>query len=338
MTSFFEKRDLFNVIEGRPFNHAATFVELPNGDILAAWYSGSYEGAGDVAILSSRFRRSIGGWSKPSITIDTPDKCDGNPVLFLDRKKCLWLFYVVMHGENWRACTINYLKSYDEGLSWEEKGVLREEFGWMTRNKPIILHNNDILLPIYDEINWRSMVMISEDDGETWNVFGNVKAPQGVIQPTVVELKSGKLLMYMRTGGSGGFIWMSTSEDNGRTWSKASATTLKNPNSAIEMIRTIKGNLVLAYNDTSKGRTPLNVALSEDEGATWPYKKVLESGSGEFSYPSIIQDKMGYIHVAYTCRVGEPRRLEGKYHAFGANIRHAIFDEEWIMEEDDYSL
>ena len=40
----------------RPFAscHASTLVALPNGEILAAWFGGSQEGASDVAIRMSR--------------------------------------------------------------------------------------------------------------------------------------------------------------------------------------------------------------------------------------------------------------------------------------------
>ncbi|RJS84879.1 hypothetical protein CW702_01860 [Candidatus Bathyarchaeota archaeon] len=324
------KIDIFRQIPSRPFNHAPTIAVLPRGDILAAWYSGSFEGARDVAILSSRLVKSEGGWSDPAILIDTPNKCDGNPVLFVDRYGDLWLFYVVMHGETWETCTLNYVKSTDDGRSWGEHGVIRKEFGWMTRNKPLILSNGDVLLPIYDEVNWRSLVLISEDDGRTWTPYGDIKTPCGVIQPTVVELEEGELLMYMRTGGEGGYIWKSISRDYGRTWSRPVKTGIKNPNSAIEMIKTYEGNLVLVFNDSSRQRTPLKVALSEDGGETWSYTKTLESGVGEFSYPSITQDFEGMIHVVYTCRIGEPYRNEGRYHAYGATIRYVSFTEEWI--------
>ena len=162
------------------------------------------------------------------------------------------------------------------------------------------------------------MVMISEDGGETWRKYGGICAPQGVIQPTVVRLSNGSLLMYMRTGGRGGYIWKSVSLDNGRTWSSAMATSLRNPNSAVELVKLASGNIALAFNDTTRGRTPLNIALSLDEGATWPFNGALETGEGEFSYPAMIQDADGYIHIVYTNR--------------RVNIRHVKTNEAWIKE------
>ncbi len=33
-----------------PSCHASTLAELPSGDLLAAWYAGSYEKASDIAV------------------------------------------------------------------------------------------------------------------------------------------------------------------------------------------------------------------------------------------------------------------------------------------------
>ena len=57
------------------------------------------------------------------------------------------------------------------------------------------------------------------------------------------------------------------------------------------------GNIALVYNDTQRGRTPLTVALSTDEGETWEYKQHLETEAGEYSYPAIIQAHDGVIHI-----------------------------------------
>ena len=63
------------------------------------------------------------------------------------------------------------------------------------------------------------------------------------------------------------------------------------------------------YNDvfgTGQPRSPLSIALSLDQGDTWPIKRVLQlhddnsSAVGEYSYPSLLQTADGLIHVTYT--------------------------------------
>lgn len=294
--------------------HASTITELPNGDLRAAWYAGSREGAKDVAIFTSRSLLGSDRWMYPKMVVNTPNCSEGNPVLFVDANGQTWLFYVTMYGDGWTRCKVYYLKSNTMGKRWDERNVLREELGWMTRNKPLYLSNGDILLPVYDERSWSSMVMISGDGGETWNTYGNLSSPKGVIQPTVVQRGDGSLLMLMRSRD--GEIWRSTSDDSGRSWEAAQPTELPNPNCSVDMVRLHSGNIALVYNDTQHGRTPLTVALSTDEGETWGYKRDLETERAEYSYPAVIQTRDGGIHITYTYR--------------RVSIMHVEIDEAWI--------
>jgi len=291
---------IFEQLPNFPSCHASTIAELPNGDLRAAWYAGSREGAKDVAIFTSRKRLGSDHWMYPKMIVNTPNFSEGNPVLFADATGQIWLFYVTMYGNRWTQCKMYYKKSSTMGYSWEESVVLREELGWMTRNKPLYLSNGDILLPVYDERDWHSMAMISEDGGETWYTYGDLSSPKGVIQPTVVQRKDGSLLMLMRSRD--GEIWRSTSDDLGRSWEAAHPTDLPNPNCGVDMMRLRNGNIALVYNDTRQGRTPLTVALSTDEGETWGYKRDLETEAGEYSYPAVIQSRYGCIHRTYTYR------------------------------------
>ena len=59
------------------------------------------------------------------------------------------------------------------------------------------------------------------------------------------------------------------------------------------------GTLALICNPVAKGRTPLSVLLSTDNGLTWPRRLDLEKEAGEFSYPAIIATKVG-LAITYT--------------------------------------
>ena len=72
--------------------HGSTIVELPNGDLLTAWFQGSGERwADDVAIMGARLKAGRDEWSKPFVMADVPGFPDINPILFLDSDKRLWL-------------------------------------------------------------------------------------------------------------------------------------------------------------------------------------------------------------------------------------------------------
>lgn len=58
----------------------------------------------------------------------------------------------------------------------------------------------------------------------------------------------------------------------------------------------------MIYNNTAKGRSPLNLAVSRD-GEKFTMFRTLEDAAGEeFSYPNVIQGKDGDLHIAYTWR------------------------------------
>jgi len=306
---------IFEKMEGYPRCHAATIVQVTNGDMLAAWYAGTYETAKDVAILCSRRAHGSDNWTEPKVLVDTPDKSEGNPVLWCDAKGTVWLFYVTMQRDRWTTCNMKYVKSEDKGRSWSEAVFLRRELGWMTGIKPLVLKNGEMLLPLYDEVNVSSVFMITGDGGKTWLRTGPIKSNPGNIQPSVVQIADGSLLCYMRNWVPGK-MWQSTSRDNARTWSKATPHHLPNPGSRLDMVKLKTGELVLIFNNTLRGRTPLSAALSRGEGRTWPFIKDLETAKGEYSYPAVIQTRDGLVHVVYTYR--------------RTHIKHVGFNKEWL--------
>ena len=86
---------------------------------------------------------------------------------------------------------------------------------------------------------------------------------------------------------------------------------LPNNNSGLDVARLPhSGTLVLVYNPTTKGRYPLRVGVSKDNGETWPIHIDLEVKPGkasrlqEFSYPAVIpwpasQEEEG-VSITYT--------------------------------------
>jgi predicted neuraminidase len=87
------------------------------------------------------------------------------------------------------------------------------------------------------------------------------------------------------------------------------AIDLPNPNSGIDALALKDGRIVLIYNHTATGRTPLNLAVSAD-GDHWNMFHTLESQSGEYSYPAIIQAQDGSVHATYTWNRKQIKHIE----------------------------
>ncbi|MCU0915673.1 MAG: exo-alpha-sialidase [Planctomycetes bacterium] len=94
--------------------HGSTIVELPNGDLLAAWFQGSGERwADDVAIMGARLKKGQDRWSKPFVMADTPGFPDINPILFMDGQNRLWLMWYTVIANQWETSLLKYRISED---------------------------------------------------------------------------------------------------------------------------------------------------------------------------------------------------------------------------------
>jgi predicted neuraminidase len=89
--------------------HGSSIVELPNKDLMVAWFQGSGERtADDVAIKGARRYHKTGKWSEPFTLADVPDFPDINPVLFLDGKSRLWLVWYTVMAYQWESSILKY--------------------------------------------------------------------------------------------------------------------------------------------------------------------------------------------------------------------------------------
>lgn len=89
--------------------HGSTITELPNKDLLVAWFQGSGERtADDVAILGSRYNHKTHIWSEPFVMADVPGFPDINPVLFIDNKSRLWLVWYTVLAYQWESSFLKY--------------------------------------------------------------------------------------------------------------------------------------------------------------------------------------------------------------------------------------
>ncbi|KYG26810.1 sialidase family protein [Priestia endophytica] len=196
-----------------------------------------------------------------------------------------------------------------------------------------------------------SAVKISKDEGNTWEEY-EVPNSTGCVHMNIEKLDDGTLLALFRSRWAD-YIYSSYSTDNGKTWSDPKPTELPNNNSSIQFTKLANGHLALVFNKMNAEncterraslyddiedeeneenvvaeavedsgereafwgapRAPMTVAISEDNGVSWPFVKDIEIGDGyamtnnskdklnrEYSYPSIKQGSDGNLHIAFT--------------------------------------
>lgn len=302
--------------------HASTVVELKNGDVMSAWFGGTKEGNPDVAIWGAR--RIKGQWTAPVELVREPGTPSWNPVLFHTSDGRLWLYY--KFGPNPSTWTGARRYSDDEGVTWSVVEHLPAGILGPIRAKPLVLANGTIVSgsSVESYRSWAVWIERSTDNGVTWKKIGPITAPIsstspavtseipsqvpgsagwnkaiGLIQPSVISMGGKKLRLYARSTTNVGRICVADSSDEGLTWTPAHPLQVPNPNSGIDAVRLRDGRTVLIYNNTTTGRTPLNLAVSTD-GEHFNMFHTLEDQPGEYSYPSMIQAQNGDLLITYT--------------------------------------
>lgn len=312
------------IYEQAPFPscHASTIVETKSG-LVAAWFGGTAERNPDVCIYVSRIEN--GKWTAPVAVADgvgfaTNRLPTWNPVLFQPKVGPLLLFYKV--GPAPKSWWGMMMTSEDQGKTWSKPQRLPDGILGPIKNKPVQLANGDILCGSSTEGDggWRVHFERTSDFGKTWTATPPVNDGKtiGAIQPSILFLRDGSLAAIGRTHNDKLFQIEST--DGGKTWGAMSLAGLPNPDSGTDAVTLRDGRQLLVYNhntrdgSNNKGRSPLNVAVSDD-GAHWQAALVLENDPNApsgFAYPAVIQTSDGLVHITYTW---ERRR-----------IRHVVID------------
>jgi len=330
---------------GGRYKHPASITQLANGDLYLAYYTGSGEYATDTAVYGARLPQGQTQWTgtpnakdrvwEPATPVpiaDTPFRSEGNPVVWQAPDGPVWLFYVIRYGPTWSTSLIQAKISRDGARTWSDPMLVTMTQGMMVRSRPLALPNGDILLPAYHETG-HDTEMVGPDSCSlffrwdtrlhTWTETNRIHSRIGNIQPAVAPITDGYLVCYCRRGGdySGrpdGRIVRSESHDGGRTWSEGKETEFRNPNAAVEFLRLQSGNLLLIFNDSTEDRTPLTAVLSTDGDKTYPYRRNLIEGPGDYAYPYAIQTTDGKIHLLFT---SDER----------TTIYHAVFEEADVL-------
>jgi predicted neuraminidase len=213
-----------------------------------------------------------------------------------------------------------YAPLYSTMIIEAAKDKAKRQTGWMTRTHPLVLPGGRILLPLYSDGYNVGLVAISDDNGRNWRASKPIVG-LGPIQPSIVRKKNGTLVAYLRDSGNApNRVLISSSTDEGESWSPAVDTNIPNPGSSLEAIALQDGRWVMVYNDTEQGRHSLAAALSDDEGMTWKWKRHIgrsDNRTKSFGYPSLIQASDGHLHLTYT--YNEKGRATIRYCRFGAD-------------------
>jgi sialidase-1 len=151
-----------------------------------------------------------------------------------------------------------------------------------------------------------SFVYYSDDDFRTWKESEDtMTAPgRGAHEPSVVELKDGRLMCILRT--TTGHLYRAYSSDQGVHWTKPEPTHFPAPDAEPLVMRVPStGDLMVMWNNVESRsnwpRTPLSVAISSDDGQTWGhYHDIDARPDRDAAYPSVFFQQDEVVVTYYT--------------------------------------
>ncbi len=321
-------------------NHGPGLAELPSGELLLCWYSGSSEANADARILCSSSADRGASWASPWTAVGPGDRAAGareankslgNVVLFAEgapHAGRLWMVHGVVQRRrvpvlgdlcrNWRCGRVDARLSDDGGRTWSAAARLDDQAGALPRAGVLRHPELGHLLPLYLEGGRTSYVRQVEfaPAGPRLGPPLSIRT-RGAIQPSLVLQRDGRVRAFLRDTAATA-VRTAVLDPDTRRWGEAVATDLPNPGSAVEAFADDRGRFVVVHNPSTRDRRALRLASSRD-GTRFAggCDLVPEGHEGEVAYPAAVRASDGAWHVAYSAH-GKTR------------IRHVRFDTGWL--------
>lgn len=347
---FRHERIIAPSVPGNPRNGEGSVVELADGRLLLVY--GEFLGEADSApgTLQGLFSADRGRtWTGKHTVQENTGVLNVMSASLLRLADGAILLHFLRKDAERVQCTPFIRRSADEGRTWSDPQAVvepREPFYYVVNNDRLVqLRGGRILIPacVYEGGNRRGdRVFFSDDGGRTWrggmlHPFGDNE--HGPLEPGVIELRDGRVMMWCRTGLKD--IHACESADGGETFGPWRPLGLPAPSAPASMKRLPgSGDILCIFNDHTVPpapdgvvRSPLTAALSADEGWTWRIAGDLEADrTRAYCYTSITFLPEGEILLTYYVGRDVETVVEGRSVRRHLNLSHL---KTAVLREDD---
>lgn len=280
-------------------------------------------------------------WSEPGPPIApgmdlTHPGHTGHPLLTRDGTLVIWYLDLENRDFSWDNekgapepdCRLEtwVVRSMDGGKTWTDRqrllsGYNADSMGFVeTRNGDLVLALEHLVPELR---RWVVCSFHSSDHGRTWKQsnlidLGGHGHHDGAVEPMLVELKDGRLMMLIRTNHDQ--FWKAFSDDGGKYWRVLQPSGIPASSAPGWLDRLSDGRLALVWNrDKPEGaetwpkrnsagpatefpaswfREELSLAFSADDGESWTTPVVLARERGaQLAYPYWFERRPGELWV-----------------------------------------
>jgi len=206
-----------------------------------------------------------------------------------------------------------------------------------------------------------SRTLDSDAEYKVTNMEEHSTSGDGYSQASIIRVPSetaryGSELVAFLRDAEGYWLYRSTSEDDGFTWTDPAMSAIPNPDQTSQAIYLHNGLVMMIYNpsqsmtsepsaaDVYSNCHHLAVALSADYGLTWQFSRMLEYAyDGMFNNPVALQDpNCNNIYVTYSvmtdetngCSLLDECTLDSQGTA--SYITFTVINEWWVMNDFNY--
>jgi predicted neuraminidase len=306
-----------------------------NGDEVGIlWFQGSSEAQPDVEIHRVTLSRDETGWKagtpEPYLTSAAlGDAFDprqlvvtlGNTVQNEAAQDALYATVVSVGG--WAMASVADLRMDKGKPVWARKLNLSPFLNrsMLVKSPMVAYSDGSMALPAYFEMGSTYGVLVRTDaQGRARDLRRMTGKGIKPIQPMIVVLDGARALAFLRDFDNSGQVYVSRTQDGGRSWSKAEATGLVHPSAPVAALPVSGGRILMAMNGAADSADLLHLALSEDEGRSWRVIHTLDRQPGDARYPMLRRLPDGQILLAYS-------------HGTKKALRAHLFNEAWVAAQ-----
>jgi sialidase-1 len=318
--------------------HPADLIKLKNGEWLLMAREGTEHIAndGDVFLLRSKDQGKTWGQKKWIANIKDFDEREGcgiqlkdgtivvavfyNNLYFPDGAYYIWKPGQTLEKDTTRSRLGSYIiTSKDNGHSWSKPNFIDITGMPVTglegpTDAPIEMPDGSIIMGIIgytlhgDPRNTGSILIRSTDKGKTWKYVSTMASDPGgklgnFVEPGIVRTKTGRIVAAMRNHGPDQAIWMTYSDDDGKTWAPVWQTDMIGH--PVDLIQLSDGRLMASYGLRQVHAKPggIRVCFSSDNGNTWDPSTERQLRNDfinvDVGYPESIELSGGNMFTAY---------------------------------------
>lgn len=322
--------------------HPADLIPLQDGEILLTCREATehFANDGDVILLRSKDDGKTWGDKQVIAGIKHLDEREGCGVQLRDGTIVVGVFYNNNYTPdgtyNWDSkgqSASEYehslpklklgtyiLRSKDNGHTWSKPDFIdikRMPFSAMEgpTDVPIQISDGSILMGVIgyglhgDPKNIAAVMLRSTDEGQTWQYYSTIASDPGgklggFLEPGIVRTKSGRIVAGLRNSSPEGAIYITYSDDDGKTWVTPMKTEMIGH--PVDIIQLSDGRLMASYGIRPGRHTQpggIRACFSSDNGKTWDINTEVQLRSDflnwDIGYPHSMELPDGKVLTAY---------------------------------------